>query len=165
MGYDDRSLAMANRVILRAKFHWLHDVAAWGGACAGRDPADFLRGAAGPGAVWRRRSGDLGDGAVRGPLPGLLRQRHGDAGAQMDHRGRRYQPSLCREICHHPAQQRTVVPNIEGVVNQGVLGRIFGYGKMDRGTGDDSVLTPTIADPVGFSARFRRLASIRPEGA
>ncbi len=44
------------------------------------------------------------------------------------------------------------VPNIEGVrVNQGVLGRILGYGKVRiEGTGDDSVLTPTIADPVGF---------------
>jgi uncharacterized membrane protein YdbT with pleckstrin-like domain len=44
------------------------------------------------------------------------------------------------------------LPNIEGVrVNQGVLGRILGYGKVRiEGTGDDSVLTPTIADPVGF---------------
>jgi len=44
------------------------------------------------------------------------------------------------------------LPNIEGVkVNQGVLGRIFGYGTVRiEGTGVDAVTTPNIADPVGF---------------
>jgi uncharacterized membrane protein YdbT with pleckstrin-like domain len=42
--------------------------------------------------------------------------------------------------------------NIEGVrVNQGLLGRIFGYGTVRvEGTGVDAVTTPNIADPVGF---------------
>ena len=44
------------------------------------------------------------------------------------------------------------LPNIEGVkVNQGVIGRIFGYGTVRiEGTGVDAVVTPNIADPVGF---------------
>jgi membrane protein YdbS with pleckstrin-like domain len=44
------------------------------------------------------------------------------------------------------------LPNIEGVkVNQSILGRIFGYGTVKiEGTGVDSVMTPNIADPVGF---------------
>ena len=44
------------------------------------------------------------------------------------------------------------LPNIEGVkVNQSILGRIFGYGTVKiEGTGVDSVMTPPIADPVGF---------------
>jgi hypothetical protein len=44
------------------------------------------------------------------------------------------------------------LPNIEGVrVNQSVLGRLFGYGRVRiEGTGVDSVTTPAIADPVGF---------------
>ena len=42
--------------------------------------------------------------------------------------------------------------NIEGVqVNQGLLGRIFGYGTVRiEGTGMDAVTTPNIADPVAF---------------
>jgi uncharacterized membrane protein YdbT with pleckstrin-like domain len=42
--------------------------------------------------------------------------------------------------------------NIEGVrVNQGFLGRLFGYGTVRiEGTGMDAVTTPNIADPVGF---------------
>ena len=42
--------------------------------------------------------------------------------------------------------------NIEGVrVNQGFLGRIFGYGTVRiEGTGVDAVTTPNIDDPVGF---------------
>jgi len=44
------------------------------------------------------------------------------------------------------------LPNIEGVrVNQGIWGRIFGYGSLRiEGTGDDSVDIPNIEDPVGF---------------
>jgi len=44
------------------------------------------------------------------------------------------------------------LPNIEGVrVNQGIWGRLFGYGTLIiEGTGDDSVAIPNIDDPVGF---------------
>ena len=44
------------------------------------------------------------------------------------------------------------LPNIEGVkVNQGVLGRMLGYGTVRiEGTGVDAVTTPNITDPVGF---------------
>ena len=44
------------------------------------------------------------------------------------------------------------LPNIEGVkVEQGIIGRIFGYGTVRiEGTGVDAITTPNIADPVGF---------------
>ena len=42
--------------------------------------------------------------------------------------------------------------NIEGVrVNQGLMGKILGYGTVRiEGTGIDAVTTPNIDDPVGF---------------
>jgi uncharacterized membrane protein YdbT with pleckstrin-like domain len=42
--------------------------------------------------------------------------------------------------------------NIEGVrVNQGLMGKILGYGTVRiEGTGIDAVTTPDIDDPVGF---------------
>jgi uncharacterized membrane protein YdbT with pleckstrin-like domain len=49
--------------------------------------------------------------------------------------------------------QEIALDNIEGVmVNQSVLGRIFGYGQVTvRGTGVDAVtLPPMLDDPVGF---------------
>ncbi|MEY4964558.1 MAG: hypothetical protein RL274_141 [Pseudomonadota bacterium] len=44
------------------------------------------------------------------------------------------------------------LPNIDGVkVHQSFLGRIFGFGTVQiEGTGVDRVITPHIADPVGF---------------
>ena len=44
------------------------------------------------------------------------------------------------------------LPNIEGVrVEQSFWGRIFGYGHIRiEGTGVDAITIPTIADPVGF---------------
>lgn len=44
------------------------------------------------------------------------------------------------------------LPNIEGVnVHQTALGSILGYGKVRiEGAGVDTVITPNIADPVGF---------------
>src|SRR6201985_2101966 len=44
------------------------------------------------------------------------------------------------------------LPNIEGVkVNQGLMGRLLGYGTVRiEGTGIDAVTTPSIDDPVGF---------------
>jgi len=44
------------------------------------------------------------------------------------------------------------LPNIEGVrVTQSFWGRIFGYGHIRiEGTGVDAIELPTIADPVGF---------------
>ncbi len=44
------------------------------------------------------------------------------------------------------------LPNIEGVrVTQSFWGRVFGYGHIRiEGTGVDAVEIPTIADPIGF---------------
>jgi uncharacterized membrane protein YdbT with pleckstrin-like domain len=44
------------------------------------------------------------------------------------------------------------LPNIEGVrVTQSFWGRLFGYGRIRiEGTGVDAIEIPTIADPIGF---------------
>ena len=48
--------------------------------------------------------------------------------------------------------QEIALPNIEGIrVNQGLWGRLFGYGHvLVEGTGVDNVNTPPIAHPVQF---------------
>jgi uncharacterized membrane protein YdbT with pleckstrin-like domain len=54
--------------------------------------------------------------------------------------------------------------NIEGVrVNQGLMGKILGYGTVRiEGTGIDAVTTPNIDDPVGF---VRAIQTAKEHGA
>ena len=54
--------------------------------------------------------------------------------------------------------------NIEGVrVNQGLMGKILGYGTVRiEGTGVDAVTTPNIDDPVGF---VRAIQTAKEHGA
>jgi uncharacterized membrane protein YdbT with pleckstrin-like domain len=50
--------------------------------------------------------------------------------------------------------QEMAIHNIEGVrVDQGLWGRIFGFGRLRiEGTGVDAIMLPIIADPIGFRA-------------
>lgn len=61
------------------------------------------------------------------------------------------------------------IANIEGVrVNQSMLGRLLNFGTVRiEGTGVDAVMTPVIADPVGFvraiqTAREHQVARLAP---
>ncbi len=57
---------------------------------------------------------------------------------------------------------------IEAVnLQQGVWGRIFGYGRIEvQGTGDDSVSTPSIGAPLAFRKALQESMSLaRPPGA
>lgn len=51
--------------------------------------------------------------------------------------------------------------SIEAVnVDQGVWGRLFGFGRVEvHGTGDDIWRTPRIADPIGFSRELQSASS------
>ena len=155
MGYIGKSLGDGETVILRAKFHWLYDLAAWAGMIvpgvilliflgrAQQGPVPF---AAGDPVTWGTALFAVAFlVCVFNAMVMLVRKWTTEVGVTSHRFVEKYGVITLRS-------NEIAVPNIEGVrVNQGVLGRIFGYGKVRiEGTGDDSVLTPTIADPVGF---------------
>jgi uncharacterized membrane protein YdbT with pleckstrin-like domain len=155
MGYIDKSLGDGETVILRGKFHWLYDVAAWGSvivpgvilmiflARAQQGPVPF---AADDPVTWATLLvAVIFLACFVNSLVMIVRKWTTEVGVTSHRFVEKYGVITLRS-------NEIAVPNIEGVrVNQGVLGRIFGYGKVRiEGTGDDSVLTPTIADPVGF---------------
>ncbi len=50
---------------------------------------------------------------------------------------------------HTQEMELRAIEEIE--LDQGVLGRLLGYGRIDvQGTGDDNVKVPAIADPLAF---------------
>lgn len=53
--------------------------------------------------------------------------------------------------------EEITLDNIEGVkVQQSFFGQIFGYGRLVvEGTGVDDIVTPNIADPIGFRRHIR----------
>ena len=155
MGYIDRSLGDGETVILRARFHWLYDVAAWGSvivpgvilmiflARAQQGPVPF---AVDDPVTWATLLlAVIFIACFINSMVMIVRKWTTEVGVTSHRFVEKYGVITLRS-------NEIAVPNIEGVrVNQGVLGRVFNYGKVQiEGTGDDSVLTPTIADPVGF---------------
>jgi len=151
--YIDQSLGAGEIVILRARFHWLYTVYAWGslllplavllglyihaGARA-HDAADPLSWALFLVAVW----------VIMGFITFirmLLRKWTTEIGITSHRFVEKYGLLTMRT-------NEIALPNIEGVrVHQSFLGRVLGYGTVKiEGTGVDSVTTPSIADPVGF---------------
>ncbi|MEO8300158.1 MAG: PH domain-containing protein [Rhizomicrobium sp.] len=151
--YIDQSLGAGEAVIIRARFHWLYTVYAWGSLLlplvvllglyiyAGdkaRDAANPLSWALFLVAVW----------ALLGLITlikMLLRQWTTEIGITSHRFVEKYGLFTMRT-------NEIALPNIEGVrVHQSFLGRVFGYGTVKiEGTGVDSVTTPHIEDPVGF---------------
>ena len=151
--YIDQSLGAGERIILRARFHWLYTLYAWGMLLlplmlllglyvyAGdqtRDAASPFSWALFLLAVW----------AVLGLITlvqMLLRQWTTEIGITSHRFVEKYGLFSMRT-------NEIALPNIEGVrVHQSLLGRLFGYGTVKiEGTGVDSVTTPQIDDPVGF---------------
>ena len=155
MSYIDKSLGDGETVILRARFHWLYDFAVWASVLV---PGGLL--------LWFlgrvRRAPDpfalsdwntwalflLGAGFLvcfANAIWMVLNKWATEVGVTSHRFVEKYGIFTLRS-------NEIAVPNIEGVrVNQSVAGRVFNYGKVQiEGTGDDSVLTPTIADPIGF---------------
>ena len=151
--YIDQSLGRGETVIIRARFHWLYTVYAWGSLVL---PLAVLLGlyihagarthnATDPiswvlflGAVW----------VIMGFITFarmLLRRWTTEIGITSHRFVEKYGLFTMRT-------NEIALPNIEGVrVHQSFLGRLFGYGTVKiEGTGVDSVTTPHIADPVGF---------------
>ena len=155
MSYIDKSLGDGETVILRAKFHWLYDFAAWASVLlpgvilmmflvrAQQSPAPF---ASDDPVTWATLAMALVFAVCfLNSMVMIVRKWTTEVGVTSHRFVEKYGVFTLRS-------NELAVPNIEGVrVNQSVLGRLFGYGKVRiEGTGDDSVLTPTIADPVGF---------------
>jgi membrane protein YdbS with pleckstrin-like domain len=151
--YIDRSLGAGETIIIRARFHWLYTVYAWGslllpltvllglyihaGAKA-HDAANPLSWALFLVAVW----------VIMGfitLIKMLVRRWTTEIGITSHRFVEKYGLFTMRT-------NEIALPNIEGVrVHQSFLGRLFGYGTVKiEGTGVDSVTTPQIGDPVGF---------------
>ena len=155
MSYIDKSLGDGETVILRARFHWLYDFAAWASVLvpgvilliflgrAQQGPQPF---AADDSATWATLLfAVIFIVCFLNSMVMIVRKWTTEVGVTSHRFVEKYGVITLRS-------NEIAVPNIEGVrVSQGVLGRVFNYGRVRiEGTGDDSVLTPTIADPVGF---------------
>jgi len=155
MSYIDKSLGEGETVIVRARFHWLYDFAVWSSVIV---PGILLlffllraRHAPAPFALedWNSWALFLAAAIFLVCLVNaavmLLHKWATEVGVTSHRFVEKYGIFTLRS-------NEIAVPNIEGVrVNQSLFGRLFNYGQVRiEGTGDDSVLTPTIADPVGF---------------
>jgi len=147
MSYLERSLGDGETIVIRARFHWLYNLRAW---LAVLVPLVLLI------AVMVYADEMVRQGlaifAVALLVTGIV-----IFFTMMIHKW-----TTEIGITSHRLVKKTgfislktaevALPNIEGVrVNQGIWGRIFGYGTLRiEGTGDDSVDIPNIDDPVGF---------------
>ena len=153
--YIDRSLGDGEKVVARAHFSWLYTLRAWlifllpltllmvGLSRAEEKPAPF---AADDPLTWAIAVVAVVTLFGFCLFVGLIVRRSTTEIGVTSHRFvEKYGVLSLRtnEIALH---------NIEGVrVNQGIAGRLFGYGTVRvEGTGVDAVTTPPIADPVGF---------------
>ncbi len=155
MSYIDKSLGDGETVIIRGRFHWLYDLAAWTQLLI---PAALLVGI----LTWSSRQPDFLDKTnpifwttalialwfVLG-LIAFLRLMIRKWTTEIGVTSHRFVEKHGVFSMH---TNEIALPNIEGVkVRQSFLGRIFGYGTVRiEGTGVDAVVTPDIADPVGF---------------
>jgi hypothetical protein len=155
MSYIDQSLGDGETVIARAHFSWLYAVRAWMrlllplavllmlASHAQSRPTPF---AANDPYTWLIAAMALATLLGLALFIGLMVRRATTEIGVTSHRFvEKYGVFAMRT-------NEIALPNIEGVrVEQSFLGRIFGYGTVRiEGTGVDSVVTPPIADPVGF---------------
>ena len=151
--YIYQSLGSGEKVISRARFHWLYTVYAWGSLLLPLmvllglyiHTGDKVRDAASP---WSWALFVVAVWAITGLITlirMLLRQWTTEIGITSHRFVEKYGLFSMRT-------NEIALPNIEGVrVHQSFLGRVFGYGTVRiEGTGVDSVTTPQIDDPVGF---------------
>ena len=151
--YIDRSLGDGETIIARAHFHWLYTLYAWGmllmplaillglyiqAGTTEQNATNPLTWATALVTVW------LILGLITF-IKMMVRKWTTEIGITSHRFVEKYGLLSMRT-------NEIALPNIEGVrVHQSFLGRIFGYGTVKiEGTGVDSVITPHIADPVGF---------------
>lgn len=147
MSYIERSLGEGEQIVIRARFHWLYNLRAW---LAILVPLSLLI------AVMVYTDEMVRQGLAIFVVALLV------TGIVIFFTMMIHKWTTEIGITSHRLVKKTgfislktaevALPNIEGVrVNQGIWGRIFGYGSLRiEGTGDDSVDIPNIDDPVGF---------------
>ena len=147
MSYIERSLGDGEQIVIRARFHWLYNLRAWLAIVV---PLVLLI------AVMIYADEMVREGLAIFAVALLV------AGIIIFFSMMIHKWTTEIGITSHRLVKKTgfislktaevAIPNIEGVrVNQGIWGRIFGYGTLRiEGTGDDSVDIPNIDDPVGF---------------
>jgi len=147
MSYIERSLGEGEQIVIRARFHWLYNLRAW---LAILVPLVLLI------AVMVYADEMVRQGLAIFVVALLV------TGIVIFFTMMIHKWTTEIGITSHRLVKKTgfislktaevALPNIEGVrVNQGIWGRIFGYGSLRiEGTGDDSVDIPNIDDPVGF---------------
>jgi hypothetical protein len=155
MSYIDKSLGDGETIITRGRFHWLYDLGAWTQLLI---PAALLVGILSwssrqPGFLERTNpvfwtTALIGLWFLLG-LIAFLRMMIRKWTTEIGVTSHRFVEKHGVLSMH---TNEIALPNIEGVkVRQSFLGRIFGYGTVRiEGTGVDAVVTPDIADPVGF---------------
>lgn len=123
MAYVERSLAAGEKILARARFHWLYVLGAW--LCL------ILFGIFIVGIVMFFHM--------------MIRKWTTDI-VVTNHR------FIMKTGLFSLRTQEIAVPNIEGVeVTESFWGRLFDFGKVRiEGTGVDAIVTPTIAHPIEF---------------
>jgi uncharacterized membrane protein YdbT with pleckstrin-like domain len=160
MSYIERSLGDGEKLVTRARFHWLYNLRAW---LAILVPLALLI------AVMIYADEMVREGLAIFAVALLV------AGIIIFFSMMIHKWTTEIGITSHRLVKKTgfislktaevAIPNIEGVrVKQGVWGRIFGYGSLTiEGTGDDSVDIPNIDDPVGFRRAIETAKSLNAD--
>jgi uncharacterized membrane protein YdbT with pleckstrin-like domain len=147
MSYIGKSLGDGERIVGIARFHWLYSAKAWFVLLL---PALVL-----VAAIARFRDTEQ-DWIILPALAfmalglvGFLRRMIRKWTTEMGVTTHRFVLKTGLISLH---TNEIALPNVESVhVNQGLGGRIFGYGRLSvEGTGIDAMTLPEIADPVGF---------------
>ena len=141
MTYLRQILAQNEVLIARAHFNWLYYVVAWGAlALALADAALLLNSHRPQWLAW----GVAGVGAFV-----FLRIMYWVMTTEIGLTNRRLIVKRGFPSRHTQEMELRAIEEIE--LDQGILGRLFGYGRIDvQGTGDDNVKVPAIAHPLAF---------------
>ena len=150
MGYIEKSLATNEHLIYRAQFHWLYDLAAWVlllGALVG---AFVLNGNDYP--AWASLSlvalGVLFFLSIKLPL---WAQQIAVTDQRLIHR---------RGLVGRDTEELQLRSVEEVRLDQGILGRIFGFGRIVvSGTGIEDLRLPTLAEPMKLRRKLQEAIS------
>ena len=157
MSYLEQSLGVGEQIVGRARFHWLYSLRAWLSVVV---PLLAL------GAVIVYADEMVREGLAIFAMALLV------AGIAVFFTMMIHKWTTEIGITSHRLVKKTgflslktaevALPNIEAVsVNQGLWGRVFGYGSLRiEGTGDDAVDIPNIDNPVGFRRAIETAKSL-----
>ena len=144
-------------LIARARFNWLYYVAAWGALALALADAALL--------INSHRPQWLALGVAGVGIAVFLRIMYWVTTTEIGLTNRRLIVKRGFPSRHTQEMELRAIEEIE--LDQGVLGRLLGFGRIDvQGTGDDNVKVPAIADPLAFlRAVESAIGDARPSAA